>query len=250
MRLLRKNTRWLDPEEQELRGLWGQSFGTGTSFGGGGWNNCGTKTFAEKMNGAGGEWGNRLTLFATGLLACSGSAFGSEGAKRNAGGINRKCGGAGFRTGDGGAGKFMCACGGLGASGAMVSAFKGGECGWLTKFNCPGMLDLRGNWWFNCKPSKCLVAWDSCQAVFGAFSWVDIPKFIGVDGYVYWGCRCSCMMLFATCAFLVTLSQLLGIYGSWTGRLMLASIWPCVLRLECEFGSWVEGLAYLQQLLG
>ena len=60
--------------------------------------------FAEETNGAGGEWGNRLTLFATGLEACSGSACGGEGGKRNAGGINGKCGGAGFRTGDGGAG--------------------------------------------------------------------------------------------------------------------------------------------------
>ena len=58
--------------------------------------------FAEETNGAGGEWGNRLTLFATGLVACSGSACGGEGGKRNAGGINGKCGGAGFKTGDGG----------------------------------------------------------------------------------------------------------------------------------------------------
>ena len=54
------------------------------------------------MNGAGGEWGNRLTLLATGLLACSGSADGGGAAKRNAGGINDKCGGTGFKTGDGG----------------------------------------------------------------------------------------------------------------------------------------------------
>ena len=54
------------------------------------------------MIGAGGERGNRLTLFATGLVACSGSACGGEGGKWNAGGINGKCGGAGFRTGDGG----------------------------------------------------------------------------------------------------------------------------------------------------
>ena len=53
------------------------------------------------MNGAGGEWGNRLTLFATVLVACSGSACGGEGGKRNAGGINGEWG-AGFRTGDGG----------------------------------------------------------------------------------------------------------------------------------------------------
>ena len=97
------------------------------------------------MNGAGGEWGNRLTLFATGLVARSGSACGGEGGKRNAGGINGKCGGAGFRTGDGGAGTFMCACCGLSASGALTSVFKGSEREGLTKFNCPGMLDLRGN---------------------------------------------------------------------------------------------------------
>ena len=53
------------------------------------------------MIGAGGEWGNRLTLFATGLVACSGSACGGEEGKRNAGGINGKCGSEGFRTGDG-----------------------------------------------------------------------------------------------------------------------------------------------------
>ena len=60
------------------------------------------------MIGAGGEWGNRLTLFATGLVACSGSACGGEGGKRNAGGINGKCGGAGFRTGDGGGLVHLC----------------------------------------------------------------------------------------------------------------------------------------------
>ena len=97
------------------------------------------------MNGAGGEWGNRLTLFATGLVACSGSACGGEGGKRNAGGINGKCGGARFRTRDGGAGTFMCASCGLSASGALTSVFKGCGRGGLTKFNCPGMLDLRGN---------------------------------------------------------------------------------------------------------
>ena len=68
-----------------------------------------------------------MTLLATGLVACSGSACGGEGGKRNAGGINGKCGGAGFRTGDGGAGTFMCACCGLSASGALTSVFKGGE---------------------------------------------------------------------------------------------------------------------------
>ena len=32
MRLLRENASCLDPEEQALRGLWGQSFGSGTTF--------------------------------------------------------------------------------------------------------------------------------------------------------------------------------------------------------------------------
>ena len=77
------------------------------------------------MNGVGGECGNILTLFATGLVECSGSSCGGEGGKRNAAGINGKCGGTGFKTGDGGAGKFMCACSGLSASGALTSVFKG-----------------------------------------------------------------------------------------------------------------------------
>ena len=47
--------------------------------------------------------------------------------------------------GGGGAGTFMCACCGLGDSGVLTSVFKGGESGGLTKINCPGMLDLRGN---------------------------------------------------------------------------------------------------------
>ena len=76
-------------------------------------------------------------------MVCSGSACGGEGGKRNAGGINGKCGGAGFRTGDGGAGTFMFAFCGLSASGALTSVFKGIE--GLTKLNCPGILDLRGN---------------------------------------------------------------------------------------------------------
>ena len=50
-----------------------------------------------------------------------------------------------LKNGEWGAGTFMCSYGGLGASGALTSAFKGGECGGLTKFTCPGMLDLRGN---------------------------------------------------------------------------------------------------------
>ena len=32
MRLLPENARHLDPEEQEVRGLWGQNFAAGTSF--------------------------------------------------------------------------------------------------------------------------------------------------------------------------------------------------------------------------
>ena len=39
----------------------------------------------------------------------------------------------------------MCACGELGASEALAGAFKVGECGVLTNFNCLDMLDLRGN---------------------------------------------------------------------------------------------------------
>ena len=96
------------------------------------------------MNGAEGDGGNGLKIFATGILAGSGRACGGEGAKRNAGGINGKCGGTRIRLGDMGL-VHLCACGGLGASGASASAIKGGECGGLNKFNCPGMLDLRGN---------------------------------------------------------------------------------------------------------
>ena len=54
------------------------------------------------MNCAGGDGGNRLKLFITGILACNGIACGGEGAKWNAGGINGKCGGTEYRTGDGG----------------------------------------------------------------------------------------------------------------------------------------------------
>ena len=42
------------------------------------------------MNDVGGEWGNGVTLFTTGLVACSGSACGGEGGTRNACGINRE----------------------------------------------------------------------------------------------------------------------------------------------------------------
>ena len=69
-----------------------------------------------------------------------------DGAKWNAGGINGKCGDTGFKTGDERAGTFMCAGGGLVSSGTLASAFKDDERGGLTKFNCPGILDLRGNW--------------------------------------------------------------------------------------------------------
>ena len=62
------------------------------------------------MNCAGGEGSNGLTLFAAGSLACSGNACGGEGAKRNAGGLNGKCVGTGFKMGDARAGTSMCAC--------------------------------------------------------------------------------------------------------------------------------------------
>ena len=68
------------------------------------------------MNGVGGECGNRLILFTNGLVACSVSACGGEGGKWNAGGINGKWSGTGFKTGDGGAGTFMCGCCGISAS--------------------------------------------------------------------------------------------------------------------------------------
>ena len=101
----------------------------------------------------------------------------------------------------------------------------------MTKFNRPGMLDLRGKWWCNCKPSKCIVAWDCC---------VVVRRFIWGDGGVYWSCRWSCMILFPKSTLLVTLVLLLGSCGSWTRRLMLASNWSSVLKLECDFKSWVE----------
>ena len=40
----------------------------------------------------------------------------------------------------------MCVCAGLGASAALVKAFKSRERGAVTKCNCLGMLDLRWNW--------------------------------------------------------------------------------------------------------
>ena len=85
MRLLPENDRRLDPEGQELRWLSGRNLRGDTTF-------VGAvdelivlkKTFEEEMNCAGREKCSGLTLFATGLLACSGSACGGEGAKRNA----------------------------------------------------------------------------------------------------------------------------------------------------------------------
>ena len=44
-----------------------------------------------------------------------------------------------------GEGTIMCAFIGLDASGALANAFKGDEREELTNFNCPGMLNLRGN---------------------------------------------------------------------------------------------------------
>ena len=76
------------------------------------------------MNYAGGERGNGLTLFATGLLECSGNACGGEGAKQDAGEINGKYGGTGFKSGDWRAGIFMQAYGGLGPSAAVASFLK------------------------------------------------------------------------------------------------------------------------------
>ena len=77
--------------------------------------------FAEEMIGAGGEWGNRLTLFATGLVACSGSVCGGEGGKRNAVvGLTGNAVVRGLERGMG-AGTFMCACCGLSASECKIN---------------------------------------------------------------------------------------------------------------------------------
>ena len=75
------------------------------------------------MTGAGGEWGNRLTLFAARLLACSEGAYGGEGGKQNAGGVNGIRDGTGFKTGDGGAG---CFDEGIGCFGPEVSILASG----------------------------------------------------------------------------------------------------------------------------
>ena len=42
-------------------------------------------------------------------------------------------------------------------NGSLASAFTGDEQEGLTKINCPGMLNLRGILWSNCKPPKCIV---------------------------------------------------------------------------------------------
>ena len=98
------------------------------------------------MNCADEERGKGLTLFAMGYWRVVGVLVAAKEQKCNAGGINGKCGGTGFKTGDGRAGTFMCVCGGLSASGALASALEGGELRGLIKFNCHGMLNLRGNW--------------------------------------------------------------------------------------------------------
>ena len=86
------------------------------------------------------------------LLTFNGRAGGGA-----AGGINWICGVIGLRTEVGMAGAFMCACGWLKISALLEIAFTGGKKQGLIQFNCPGILNLRGDWLSNCKASKCIV---------------------------------------------------------------------------------------------
>ena len=97
------------------------------------------------MNSAGGERGNRLTLFATGYWLVVGTLVAAKEPNGMPVGLTRNALIRDLKQAMG-AGTFIYACGGLGASGALTSAFKGGEPRGLTKFNCPSMPDLRGNW--------------------------------------------------------------------------------------------------------
>ena len=52
----------------------------------------------------------------------------------------------------------MCACGVLSVSGSLPIPSDGDERGRLTRFNCPGFLDLGTSWLSNCRPSNYMVA--------------------------------------------------------------------------------------------
>ena len=132
----------------------------------------------------------------------------------------------------------MYACDGLGASEALSSAFKGGEHGGWTVLTVSACSNCEGNGGLTVNHRSALLLGPVVGLCLEAFSWVGVTTVIGRDRGVYWGCCCSCMMLFWICALLVTLVLLLGSFGSWTGRLKLTSTWPCVLRLECGFRSW------------
>ena len=69
MRLLQENARCLDPEEQELRGLWGQGFGAGISFVGAVDELIVVQKRLRRKGRLQAENGLTVTLFATGLLA-------------------------------------------------------------------------------------------------------------------------------------------------------------------------------------
>ena len=132
----------------------------------------------------------------------------------------------------------MYACDGLGASGALSSAFKGGEHGGWTVLTVSACSNCKGIGGLNVNHRSALLLGSVVVLCLEAFSRVGVTTFIGGDRGVYGGCCCSCVMLFWKCALLVTLVLLLGCFGLWTGRLKLSSTWPCVLRLECEFRSW------------
>ena len=57
----------------------------------------------------------------------------------------------GLRNGSGMMDAFVCACGRLKTSGALVSALKDDEQGGLTRFNSPVMHDLKKSWLSNCR---------------------------------------------------------------------------------------------------
>ena len=116
-----------------------------------------------------------LEFFAMRSLTFDARAGGSGAGAKKAGEIKWSFGAIGvqgwrwneFRAEGGTAEAFMCACGWLRISGSLASAYHGGERGRLSRLNCTRKLDLRTNLSSKCRPSKCMVAWDSCRAVFG-----------------------------------------------------------------------------------
>ena len=101
-------------------------------------------------------------------LSCNWSAGGGWLEAKKTGGISGSFGFMGLSTGDRTLGAFMHACRWLSASRALLCAFMGCERGGQTGFNSPGSVDLQPSLSSNRRPSKCMVAWDRCRAVFGA----------------------------------------------------------------------------------